>query len=69
MQIAGVSTTQLAQVDNSSDPARLAFAVGVQRDSLDHQEQVAQQLIRAIDQPTESRQSDSRVGQNIDLYA
>ncbi|MES9936416.1 MAG: putative motility protein [Sedimenticola sp.] len=69
MQIAGVSTTQVAQVANSSDPARQAFAVGVQRENLDQQEQIAQQLIKAIEQPAEARQSDSKVGQNIDLFA
>ncbi|MET0093895.1 MAG: putative motility protein [Sedimenticola sp.] len=54
---------------NSSDPARQAFAVGVQRENLDQQEQIAQQLIKAIEQPAEARQSDSKVGQNIDLFA
>lgn len=66
MQIAGVSITQLAQVDNSSNPARLAFAIDTHRDKL---EQVTQQLIKSIDQPAESRQTDSRVGQNIDVFA
>lgn len=69
MQIAGVSTSQVAQVNAGSDPVRSAFAVGVQRQLLDQQEQVAQRLINAVPEPQEVARADQRVGGNIDLFA